>query len=114
MLLVNEQGEMWSKSPDALDAYVFQPRTRLAHGRSHWMSMGGLRAPETLSMAEAAEPMLFQALVIGESEDAVPLDQVIWWPGSPRPALMLRRGSYVIRVIDRHGRELHRETLHVE
>ena len=27
--------------------------------------MGGLRAPETLAMAEAAEPMLFQALVIG-------------------------------------------------
>ena len=51
---------------------------------------------------------MLQAHRADESDEAVPLDQVILWPGRPTPALMLRPGVYVIRVIDRDGSVLHR------
>ena len=108
VVLIDDRNELWSKSPDAIDAYVFHPRTTYVHGRPRWMSMGGLRSPHVVESPPYDEPVLLQALVAGESVDAVPLDQTVWWPDTPKPALLLRPEEYVVRVIDRRGRVLHR------
>ena len=114
VVLVDESNDLWSPNPDALDAYVFHPRTTYVHGRPHWMRMGGLRSPHVVDCPRYDEPVLLQALVAGESVDAVPLDQTVWWPDTPKPALLLRPGAYVVRVIDRGGRALHRVEVRID
>lgn len=114
VVLVDDKGGLWSRNPDGLDAYVFHPRTTYVHGRPNWMSMGGLRSPHVVDCPSYDEPVLLQALVAGESADAVPLDQTVWWPDTPKPALLLRPGAYVVRVIDRSGRTLHRVKVQVD
>ena len=76
--------------------------------------MGGLRSTHVVDCPSYDEPVLLQALVAGESVDAVPLDQTVWWPESPKPILLLRQGSYVVRVIDRRGRVLHRVEVQID
>jgi hypothetical protein len=114
VLLTSKDGTWWSSIPEVLDANLFCPRTRLVNGRPDWMAMGGLRMPYEVEVEKRDEPVLIQALVAGESDDAIPLDHVVWWPGTPRPALMLRPGSYVIRVIDGDGHELDRRTVSID
>jgi len=114
VVLIDDRNELWSKSPDAIDAYVFHPRTTYVHGRPRWMSMGGLRSPHVVESPPYDEPVLLQALVAGESVDAVPLDQTVWWPDTPKPALLLRPEEYVVRVIDRRGRVLHRVEMRID
>lgn len=107
-VLVNGDGAFWTGKPGSIDVQVFHPRTQLEQGRPHWMRMGGLRKPVTLELPAFDQPALLQAFVANERPNAVPLDQVILWPDRPRPVLLLRPGAYVVRVIDRSGRELHR------
>ncbi|MEE8155844.1 MAG: hypothetical protein V3T53_12905 [Phycisphaerales bacterium] len=114
VVLVDDKGGLWSRNPDGLDAYVFHPRTTFVQGRPHWMSMGGLRSPQVVDCPGYEEPVLLQALVAGESVDAVPLDQTVWWPNTPKPALLLRPGAYIVRVIDRSGRTLHRVQVRID
>ena len=114
LLRATADDALWSRAPGALDAYVFHPRTRLVNGRPSWMSMGGLRRQVAIDEFPASdEPMLLQAVLAGESDDAVPVDLVVWWPGtSPRP-FMLRPGEYVVRMIDRDGIERYRAAMRV-
>lgn len=114
VLLMSEQGILWSRSPESLDAYLFHPRTQYVQGRPHWMSMGGLRKPIQFECPPANTPILLQAIVKGEADDAIPLDQAIWWPEQPRPALFLRRGTYILRAIDRDGQIRHSREQQVE
>ncbi|MEE9131041.1 MAG: hypothetical protein V3T84_13565 [Phycisphaerales bacterium] len=114
VVLVDDKGGLWSRNPDGLDASVFHPRTTYVHGRPHWMSMGGLRSPHVMDCPGYDEPVLLQALFAGESVHAVPLDQTVWWPDRPKPALLLRPGAYRVRVIDRSGRALHRVEVRID
>jgi len=109
VILVDDAGLPWSANPEALDISLFHPRTRLLHGRPQWMAMGGLRQPVEITPLQNDAPLLLQARVQGESEQAIPLDQCILWPGAPAPALMLRPGSYEIVALDRAGHLLRRE-----
>ena len=106
VLLVNDDGAYWSGTPGAVDAHVIHPRTRYVHGRPHWMSMAGLRRAIHFDAATFDGPVLLQAHLSGERDDAVPMDQVVLWPGAPASALFLRPGNYRLRVIDRNGNQL--------
>ncbi len=110
VLLVDDRGECWTAQPGVYDAFVIHPRTISVGGRPHWMAMGGLRKPVVVDVPRLEQPVLLQASLAGELERAVPVDQVIIWPGKPVSSLYLRLGTYVIRIIDRHGTELFRKT----
>jgi hypothetical protein len=51
-----------------------------------------------------SEPILVQVFVQRESTDAVPVDQIILYPNKEIPVLMLPKGNFRIRAIDRIGR----------
>ncbi|MFG0256574.1 MAG: hypothetical protein ACF8GE_01595 [Phycisphaerales bacterium JB043] len=114
ILLRKEQGELWSLNPHAIDAYVFHPRTTLIHSRPSWLAMGGLRKAHIVDIPPHDEPVLLQAMVPGESDDAIPMDQAIVWPGGPTPGLFLRLGKYTVRVINRDGDILSSETVTIK
>jgi hypothetical protein len=106
-VICTREGKPWSPLP-GLDITVFHPRTKYVHGRPHWMEMGGLRQPVMLGLERArfTEPVLVQASIPGESERAVPVDHYVLWPGKEERALMLRPGTYRVRVLDRTGKVL--------
>ena len=108
------KGAFWSAKPGVIDAYVIHPRTAYVGDRPHWMEMGGLRKRLTVAVPEFEEPMLLQAHLTGESDSAVPVDQVVLWTGKPTPWLFLRPGAYTLRIINREGEERFRETLTVD
>jgi hypothetical protein len=54
----------------------------------------------------SGEPILVQAVVVGESDDAIPLDQTVLWPGESTAALFLRDGEYRVMMFNRAGKEL--------
>jgi len=103
ILMRAANGEFWSEIPGAFDATLFHPRTQHADGRPSWMTMGGLRSAVRVPIDSPGCTVLLQALVAGENDDAVPLDQAVWWREQAAPTLMLRRGDYVIRAVDRTG-----------
>ncbi len=107
-LLADDEGALWSAQPGALDASLIHSRTELRDGRPHWLGMGGLRAPYVVPDLDFDRPVLLQAHLAHESGQAVPVDQVVLWPGRPTPALLLRPGSYRVTVVDRVGLELFR------
>lgn len=115
-ILFDAAGVPYTALPGMIDAMVFFPRTRLVDGRPDWLELGGLRKrvwpmPESVV---ADEVVLMQAIVAGEGDDAVPMDQVVLGPGRTRVPLMLRSGEYVVRVVDRTGAVMWEQTASVE
>ncbi|CAA9400141.1 MAG: hypothetical protein AVDCRST_MAG74-1532 [uncultured Pyrinomonadaceae bacterium] len=47
-----------------------------------------------------------QAFAAGESADAVPVDQIILYPNKEIPVLMLPKGNFRVRAIDKTGNVL--------
>jgi hypothetical protein len=110
---VTEAGEPWS-ALGAYDVSVFHPRAREEQGRPHYLTLGGARQPVETGVEAKEEPLLVQARASGETEDAVPADQVIAWPGKGPAKLLLRAGSYEIVVLNRKGEEKQRRAVVVE
>jgi hypothetical protein len=113
-VFLSPEGSFW-KGATGHDLKVFHPRARYEMGRPTWLRLGGLRRPRPIDLKKlnlpagrqkfgGREPALVQAFVSGESPDAVPVDQVVVYPGREIPALMLPKGSLRIRAIDRAGK----------
>ena len=68
------------------------------------------RARERL-LARRARRILVQAFLAGESDDAVPVDQVVLQPGEAAPVLLLPEGEIRLVVQDESGREIARAPL---
>jgi hypothetical protein len=113
IVYVTEAGEPWS-ALGAYDVSVFHPRAREEQGRPHYLTLGGARQPVETGVEAKEEPLLVQARASGETEDAVPADQVIAWPGKGPAKLLLRAGSYEIVVLNRKGEEKQRRAVVVE
>ncbi|HQR09120.1 MAG TPA: hypothetical protein PLN21_20025 [Gemmatales bacterium] len=98
---------------DRLDMVVFHPRDRYEDGRPVWLRLGGLRKP--LRIARLPQPandesLLVQAFVKKEDvKTSVPIDQQEYCSADPKPVLLLPKGEYCIRVIDK-GRKIVHET----
>lgn len=115
-VLTAPDGGPWSALPAAYDMTVALPRTREVEGRPQWLAMGGVRqfVRVTLPVPESERPVLVQALVAGECDKAVPLDQVLVREGQQIPALALRPGEYRVRAVARAGRVVAETTTRVE
>ncbi|AIE85797.1 hypothetical protein [Fimbriimonas ginsengisoli] len=94
----------WAKN--AVDLQVFFPRTELVHGRPNWITWetGRRLIPIPFKAPDPALRYLAEASVVGEPEDAIPVDRVVIWPGKPIPYLALPPGQYEIRFYDEEGR----------
>lgn len=110
VIFFDDGGIPWSPI-DSIDAAVFFPRTQWDDtGRPSWLSMGGTRRRVTDAWANGdaprpseSRPFVLEAQPIGEADNAVPLDRVIW-RGGEVPALYLRPGiSYMVRLRDPEG-----------
>lgn len=96
------------------DMLIFHPRMRYEKGRAVFLKMNGLRTVEKINLKKlnleskgeifsGAEPALIQAFYVGESSDAVPCDQIIVYPDKHMPALMLPKGKFHVRALDKTG-----------
>ncbi len=86
----SREGKFFSDS-EKYDLRVFTPRAQYADARPDWLQLGGARRsfrvnPKKLNLQirqgklQSDEPLLLQAFVKGESEDAIPIDQIILYP----------------------------------
>lgn len=99
------------------DMLVFHPRLRYKNGRAAFLEMNGIRKAEKLDLKKlklesknqfftGEEPVLIQAFVAEESADAIPFDQIILDPNQKIPVLMLSKGNFKIRAMDKYGKVL--------
>jgi hypothetical protein len=97
------------------DMLIFHPRMRYENGRATFLEMNGLRKVEKINMKRlklesrnqtftGKEPILIQAFFVAESNDAVPVDQIIIYPNKKIPVLMLPAGSFRIRAMNGSGK----------
>jgi len=74
----------------AVDLQVYHPVTRMVKGRPDWLAAMG-RKPMAIPAGFVPQrgERLVQAFVAGESDDAIPVDQVLVRAGQDVPALMV-------------------------
>jgi hypothetical protein len=102
----NRAGEFWQGHGH--DVVIFHPRTRYVDGRAVWLVTGGRRRVKLtnsrLNITGQSYPLLVQAFVGSEGDNAIPIDQIIIDDPAKPCALVLPKGSFRIRVIDASGR----------
>jgi tetratricopeptide (TPR) repeat protein len=97
------------------DLAVFHPRSTLEKGRPIWLKNLAGRRAYTINLKRlklsyhnqfyrGVEPILIQAFYAAESADTIPADQIILYPEKEIPALMLQKGKYRIRALDKLGK----------
>ncbi|HKY06129.1 MAG TPA: hypothetical protein VJQ56_14635 [Blastocatellia bacterium] len=108
----SEKGEFWKGY--GFDLQLFHPRTRYERGRPVWLRMGGMRKAKEIEMVKLkgakqalstpSPVILVQAFFAREGTDALPVDQVVVTNAKDAPVLVLPRGAYRIRAIDKAGK----------
>ena len=90
----------------SFDAYIFWPRTKVIDARPDWMvrDLGRKRTLIPIRLLSGSGMRLVQAFRKGEPSTAVPVDQVIINESNDRKVLMLPRGRFWLRTIDRHSK----------
>ena len=88
-----------------VDLQVFSPRSEYRDGRPTWLLLNGLRAYHQVSIGDLKPdfPYLVQAFLASEGDDAVPVDQIEVQAPSKKVALVLPKGSVVIKLKNRIG-----------
>jgi hypothetical protein len=99
------------------DMMIFHPRIRYENGRATFLQMNGKREPQKINLKKlkinnrkriftGAEPVLVQAFYAPESAVAVPVDQIIIYPNRQIPVLLLPKGNFRVRALDKSGKLL--------
>ena len=93
------------------DMVIFHPRMQYENGRAAFLQMNGERRAakidlKKLKLRAVTEPILIQAFYARESEDAVPVDQIILYPNQKISPLMLPKGAFRVRAMDKAGKIL--------
>ncbi len=112
-VFVDKAGEYFQSL--GYDLAVFHPRTTLEHGRPNWLRTLGGRKPAKVNLRKlnlksgskgftGQGPVLIQAFRQGENADAIPADQIVLHPDRQVPVLMLPKGKFTIRAIERTGK----------
>jgi hypothetical protein len=107
-------GSFYNQTATGNDMVIFHPRMRYENGRATFLQMNGLRKAQKINLKkfklkanknlfDSSEPVLIQAFYSRESEDAVPIDQIILYQNKEIPVLMLPSGSFRIRAMDKAG-----------
>ncbi len=96
-----------------VDMQVFHPPARLVDGRPDWLHHAGHRQPVPIPAGLTPESgrVLVQAFLETESDDAIPVDQLVLDDGGQMPVLLLPPGEYRIVVQDEQGDEISRQPL---
>ncbi len=109
----SKSGEWWKSN--GFDLVVYHPRSMYRNGRPTWLETNGMRRETKIDWKKlklsvqnkrlvGGESILVQVFVQRESTDAVPVDQIILYPKKEVPVLMLPKGKFRIRAIDRSGK----------
>ena len=95
------------------DAHIFWPRIRVKGGRPDWMTRELGRKPVRIppQLMSGTGRRLVQAHKDGEPPSAIPIDQVLIDERSNPQALMLPKGKYSLRSIDRHSIVISKATI---
>ncbi len=83
-------------------------------GRPDWLKTGGRRKAVKINLKRLniqaqnkqfneTEPILVQAFQTNESADSIPVDQIILYPNKEISVLMLPKGKFRIRAMDKNG-----------
>lgn len=105
--------EPWRKG--AYDIQIIHPRANYQQGRPDWLLMGSIRKfqPIPKDSCKAVYPCLIQVFYKGESESAVPIDQImIREEGNQN--LALPSGDFRVRALRTDGEVLSLKDLHVQ
>ena len=99
----------------SFDAYIFWPRMKVEDGRPDWMSLalGRERTRIPPQLLSGRGMRLVQAFREGDPASTIPVDQVILDESDYRKALMLPKGRYWLRTIDRDSKVIAKTTLSV-
>lgn len=107
------EGKFFTRS--GYDLQVFTPRVRYVNGRPDWLHLGRERKYHRLVLnkldlqseqqkLKASTPILVQAFINAESRNAIPIDQIILYPGKDFPMLLLPKSLIRIQAIDEKGK----------
>lgn len=107
-------GSFYSQS-GAYDMSIFHPRIRYENGRATFLEMRGRRRAQKINLKKlkinnrgdafaGTEPILVQAFHAQESPEAVPVDQIMLYPNRQIPVLMLPKGNFRLRALDKSGK----------
>jgi tetratricopeptide (TPR) repeat protein len=99
------------------DMMIFHPRIRYENGRATFLRMNGIRAARKINLKKlkidsrkriftGAEPVLVQAFYARESAAAVPVDQIMLYPNRQIPVLLLPKGNFRVRSLDKSGKTI--------
>jgi hypothetical protein len=91
-----------------IDAQVYHPKTTYIHGRPSWLLTKGHKAYELSKELKEFSGHLVQVVITNEDSLSVPVDQVVV---EKDIALILKPGSYTLRIIDCKGTLIGKATL---
>lgn len=88
-----------------VDVQVFHPQSAITNGRPNWLAADSRRRMIDIPNEIQAKSgrLLVQARDSSESQDSIPADRILLVPGSHRPMLSLRPGSYQLETQDESG-----------
>ena len=91
---------------DSFDAHIFWPRIKIKDGRPDWMvqALGRRRTRMPPQLRSGRSMRLVQAFREGDPASVIPIDQVVINDTNGRQVLMLPRGRYWLRAIDRDSK----------
>lgn len=107
-------GEFYNQGA-GYDVLIFHPRISYENGRAAFLKMNGLRKAEKINLRKlkignrrqiftGIEPILVQAFDARETvKDAVPVDQIIIYPNRQIPVLLLPKGNFRFRALNKSG-----------
>lgn len=108
IVLQSSKNEILGKkqSEGAYDIVVFHPRTRFIHGRPDWQLLSGSKTHYFLKNINPTGdfPYLISAYFVGETPEAVPIDQIMLPNPDSQSPLILPAGEFVIKVRDKTGK----------
>jgi hypothetical protein len=85
-----------ARPPGAHDLQIVHPPLRLRRGRPDWLwRMGRRPADVPRALLPGSGRRLIQAFAAGETEDSIPLDQVVVEAGRPAPPLLVPRRTRI-------------------
>jgi hypothetical protein len=100
------EGRLLGADHGDFDAYIFWPRIEVKDGRPDWMIKELRRKPIRIPrrLLNGSGMRLVQVFKEGEPASAIPIDQIIINDQSDHKVLMLPRGKFWLRAIDRDSK----------
>jgi hypothetical protein len=113
-IFVDGEGEEFL-GPGFCDAYVFWPRMTIVDGRPDWLAktLGRTRIEIPAPLRVGNVPRLVQAYRPGALASSIPVDQVMIVDADDVSVLMLPKGDFLLRTIDRNSKVLGEAAINV-